>query len=145
MNSRNLIIVAHLFFACFIMSFNANAQCDDEDFLDECAEILDDYTFAKSFDIELEGKGKTNKVEYSYVFSKDHTYILTVCDMEEAGNKLIINLYDRNKKLITSSNKDGSFKEKIGYRCSATGVYYIEAYFENFNKGCGISILGFNK
>lgn len=116
------------------------AQCDDEDFLDNCAEKLEDYTFIKSFEHNDTKGGQ--KSEFSYVFSKDHNYVLTSCD---PANKLIVNLYDRNKKLVATNKSGGKFFTKIGYQCTATGVYYIETLLDGGAKGCGISILGFKK
>lgn len=119
----------------------AKAQCDDDDFLDNCAELLDTYTFIKSFPHTDAGAGK--KTENSYVFSTGHSYVLTACD--QGSSKMVINLYDRNRKLITTNKANGKYFNKVGYTCNATGVYYIETYLDNNAKGCGVSILGFKK
>ena len=137
-----------LLFFIAICSVRSYAQCDDDDFLDNCATLLDDYTFIKSFNIELAGKAgdESNITELSYVFSKDHSYVLTACDLASTGGaKLIVELYDRNHKLVASSYSRSTKKSfpKIGYSCSATGVYYIKAYFEDNKNGCGVTILGF--
>ncbi|MBN8704032.1 MAG: hypothetical protein J0M08_13270 [Bacteroidetes bacterium] len=124
---------------CFLLvSPTAYGQCDSEDFLDKCSSQLNDYKFVKSFE-------SSEKKEFSYVFSKDHDYVLTVCDQGKAG-KMIVNLYDRNHKLVISSYAKSSKKHypTIGYKCTATGVYYIETVFDN-SSGCGVSILGFKK
>jgi len=120
---------------------NGYCQCDDEDFLDNCSSLLDGYTFVKSFAHSGDGSGK--KSENSYVFSKDHAYILTICD--QGSSKMILNLYDRNRKLIATNKTGGKYFNKVGYNCTATGVYYIETFLDNNTKGCGVSILGFKK
>jgi hypothetical protein len=90
---------------------------------------------------------KTDKVEYSYVFSKGSTYMIIACDQQKEGERMIVNLYDRNHKLIVSSynKKTKTFYPDIIYPCSATGVYYMEVTFEGSKGGCGVTILGFKK
>lgn len=121
------------------------AQCDNDDFLDECASSLGTHTFIKAFHAESKKKVKTS--EYSYVFSKGSTYMIVVCDKGKQGEKMIVNLYDRNHKLIASSYDKRSKKHypDLVYPCPATGVYYLEATFENEKQACGVIILGFNK
>lgn len=131
-------------FLC-ISSFSSGNSCDPDEFLKKHAEALDDYVFIKSFPIET-GKS-TEKVEYSYVLSRGMNYRIVICDQDEAGKKMIVNLLDRNKKLIASnylkSNK--KFYGTLNYVCAATGVYYVEAFFEDEKKSCGLTILGFKK
>lgn len=126
------------FFTAF--SFGLSAQCDNEEFLDNCSAKLNDFKFVKSFEAN-------KKTEFSYVFSKDHNYLLTVCD-DASGNKgkMKVNLYDRNHKLIMSSYSRAKRKyyPMLSYKCSATGVYYIETEFSGGN-ACGVSILGYKK
>ncbi len=122
-----------------IAALEGFSQCDNEDFLDKCSSQLNEFTFVKSFE-------SSKKTEFSYVFSKDHSYVLTVCDNSTAKGKMMVNLYDRNHKLITSSYNKASKKyyPAISYNCSATGVYYIETDFSDSNC-CGVSILGYKK
>ena len=70
-----------------------------------------------------------------------------MCDGEGLNTKMIVNIYDRDKKLIVSNftRRNKVFSEKLDFDCSATGVYYIESYFEDDNKGCGLNILGYKK
>lgn len=141
MKSKYFSILLLLTGFLFVPVFNLRAQCNDEDFMDNCAELLDNYTFIKSFE-HSDSKGGA-KSENSYVFSKDHSYIITICDQGSA--KLIVNLYDRNRKLISSNKASGKYFNKLVYQCTTTGVYYIESYLDNNSKGCGLSILGFKK
>lgn len=136
-----ILLIAGIFF----QANNALAQCDSDDFLDNCSELLDDYTFMKSFEVKTDNSMKS--VTYKSVLSRDHNYILTVCNGNTKGKKMIVNLYDRDKKLITSSyyKPKNLHVNKIGFQCTATGVYYIEVYFEDDDVGCGVTILGFKK
>jgi len=78
------------------------AQCDSDAFLDNCASRLETYTFIKAFNTTLK---KSEKTEYSYVFSKGSNYMVIVGDLKIAGEKMIVTLYDRNHKLIASFSR----------------------------------------
>lgn len=120
-------------------------KCDLDALFESNAANIQPYTLIKKFDVEVDKDG--NKVEYSYVFSRDCEYKILIFDLNEEGKRMVINFYDRNKKLISTNYVKSSKKvfPSITYKCSATGVYYIEAYFEGDEKGCGINILGFKK
>jgi hypothetical protein len=136
---RFLILLSVLMFPGYIY-----AQCDSDAFLDKCASRLETFTFVKAFNTSLK---KAEKTEYSYVFSKGSNYMIIVGDLDIAGERMIINLYDRNHKLIASSfnAKTKSYYPDLVYPCSATGVYYMEVTFEGAKGGCGVCILGFKK
>ena len=118
------------------------SQCMDEKLKTTCSSLLDSFIFVKSF------KVNSGSTEYSYVFSKGTMYMITVCDeAEEKGNKMVVELYDRAHKLVASSfdKKTGKHFAKIGYPCSATGVYYMKYSFKGGKTGCGVSVLGFKR
>ncbi len=123
----------------------AHAQCSSDAFMDNCSNLLDDFTFIKSFEFSNPKGGVKN--EYSYVFSKGSSYRIVICDENIANNKMVISLYDRNHKLIASNYDKASKKifPALTYPCSATGVYYIEYSFQGDKSKCGINILGFTK
>jgi len=118
-------------------------DCDDEDFLDECASEITGYKFLKANKISVSG-GDNATVELSNVFSKGSTYILTAC---KGGTNMIVTLYDRKHKKIMSSYNKGKKKyyPSISYKCKATGVYYLKYEFEKGAAGCGVGIVGFKK
>lgn len=126
-------------------SFFSNPPCDSDDFLDSCASSLGDFTFIKNFNVTVKKSG--DKTEYSYVFSRDSEYKIVICDQNESGKRMIVNFYDRGKKLIASNYLKSSkkFFSTINYKCSATGMYYVEAFFEGEKSGCGLNIIGFKK
>jgi hypothetical protein len=136
---RNLIFIVALMIPQYLYS-----QCDSDAFLDNCASKLDSYTFVKAFNTTMK---KTDVTEYSYVFSKGSTYIIVGCDQEIDGSRMIVNLYDRNHKIIASTyNKQKkTFYPDLVYPCSATGVYYMEVTFQGKDGGCGVCLLGFKK
>ena len=140
MKIKNLII----FLGIMLLPGYIYAQCDSDAFLDNCASRLETYTFIKAFNTTLK---KSEKTEYSYVFSKGSNYMVIVGDLKIAGERMIVTLYDRNHKLIASSYnaKTKTYYPDLLYPCSATGVYYMEVTFEGAKGGCGVCILGFKK
>jgi hypothetical protein len=130
----------------FIMhSFIGSPPCESDEFVDGCAPALGDFVFIKTFNVNIDKPG--SKTEYSYVLSRDSEYKIVVCDRNDPGKKMIVNFYDRGKKLIATNylKSNRKFYPTINYKCAATGVYYVEAYFEGDKSGCGINILGFKK
>jgi hypothetical protein len=128
-----------------ITSFKSGPECGSDEFLDKFAPALGDYTFIKAFNVEISKSGDKN--EFSYVFSKGSNYRIVICDQNGEGNRMVVNFYDRNKKLIASNYMKSSkkFFPTLNYTCAATGVYYVESYFENEKNGCGVNILGFKQ
>lgn len=143
------IILTLIVCVAFIAPSAAFAQCDNDDFMDECAVLLEDYMYVKSFDINTKSAKSKNAAitQYSYVFSKGTNYVITVCDQNKPGNKMVVSLYDRNKKLVATNVDPKTRKQynKIIYPCQATGVYYLKYTWQANKVGCGVSILGFKK
>lgn len=129
--------------ATLTTSLTSGPDCGSDAFLDKYAPALGEFTFIKAFNVEINKADEKN--EFSYVFSKGSNYRIVICDQNPEGNKMVVNFYDRNKKLIASNYLKSSkkFFPTLNYTCSATGVYYVESYFENGKSGCGVNILGF--
>ena len=142
---RLKIIIGTLLIGLVTSSFVGGPPCGSDEFLDNCAPELGDFTYIKTFDISPKKVG--DKVEVSYVFSKGSKYRVVICDQDEKGNKMKVKLYDRNKKMIASNYASSTKKyyQVLDYTCSATGVYYIKANFSSTKEGCGNVILGFEK
>ncbi len=138
-----LALILATFF--LLMSFKLSPPCDTEKLLTKFAPSLEDFVFITTFKVYSEKEG--DKTNYSYVLSRGTNYKIVVCDENEAGNHMIVNFFDRNKKLIASNYLKSSkkFFPSINFACQVTGVYYMEAFFEGEKKGCGINILGFKK
>jgi hypothetical protein len=136
--------LAVLLLFLLILTPAVKSQCNTETLMNNCASGLDEFVFIKSFPIECKTDQKSG---FQYVLSTGIHYKIVVCDEQAAGSKMVVNLLDRNKKLIASNYLKASKKifPVVNYVCPATGVYYVEAYFEGDKKGCGINILGFKK
>jgi hypothetical protein len=126
-----------LLLAFLLISKFLSAQCNMDDLADKCATQISDFKYIKSFDTDT-------KKEFEYVFSKDHSYLLAICDQAAAKGKMEVNLYDRNHKLVATNYNKQTKKSypSINYKCSATGVYYIEVTFDD-GGGCGVTVLAF--
>ena len=105
------IIVFPLVF--FGLTSYVSSDCEDEEFLDNCASEITGYKFLKANRISIKGSKSGQTVELSNVFSKGSTYILTACT--GGAEKMIVTLYDRNRKLIMSNydTKSKKFFNKI--------------------------------
>ena len=134
-----LLILCSTFFPLI-----SSGQCESDAFLDKCATNLGSFNYIKSFTLNARPRKKAN-CEVSYVFSKGSTYMLILCNENVVGGEMVINLYDREHKLIASTydQKNEKHFSNILYSCSATGVYYIQASLKDAKGGCGMFILGF--
>lgn len=128
----------------YLICFSCMAQCDDA-FLDNCATKLNGNTFLKAYKINPSEQKSGKPVEYSYVFSKDTYYYLSICS-DAPENLMIVNLFDKNKRIIATSfdKRTGKHYPALSYKCMATDVYYLSFEFEN-NSGCGVGVLGFQE
>ncbi|MDP4266532.1 MAG: hypothetical protein Q8880_03775 [Bacteroidota bacterium] len=127
-----------------LITSNLYSQCDTFEFLDDCTGQIKPFTFIKSFDVNFATKkGSSKKMEFSYPLNSGHTYIFATCGGNEA--KMILNLFDRNHKLIATNYIASSKKyyETLVYECNSTSEYFFEVSFENDQKTCGVVVLGF--
>lgn len=136
-------LLGFVFILC--TSFSNHQQCDPDKLFKKHSAALGDYSFIKSFPLEIE-KGE-DKAEYFYIMSRDVNYRIVVCSENSYQNRMIINLYGRDKKPLTSNydKRTKTYTETLDFICPSTGVYRVEAFFEHHQKGCGLNILGFKK
>ena len=123
----------------------ASAQCEEDKFIDSCAVLLDDYKYIRTYNaVEIEG---STNYPYSnaYIFSKGVEYVIITCDQGDNDKKTVINLYNRSRKPVASNYDKNTNKhyEKIIFKCSATGVFFIQTLLGLKENNCGISMLGF--
>lgn len=57
----------------------------------------------------------------------------------------MVNIYDSNRKLVATNHVKKKFYESVVLPCNATGIYYIESYYEGSKDACGVNILGFTR
>ena len=125
-----IILAAHTF---------SSAQCNTDPLVQKCSGKLGDFTFLKVYKIEKGGE----QVEFSYVFSGNTSYMLSVCDDKGSDNAIEVSLFDSNRKLVSTNKLNGKVYPAITYNCKTTGIYYMT--YNNTDAGCGVSVLGFKK
>lgn len=134
--------------AIFLSIAGANpsdAQCSAESFSQECiGKLPGGFTFLKSFNVDGQD-GAKEKVEYSYVFSKDTQYSINICAPGDNTDGIVVSMYDSNRRKVLTNNINGNFYDGIQYPCKATGIYYITFTFNGSDKYCGGSVLGFKR
>ncbi|MDO9000659.1 hypothetical protein [Sediminibacterium sp.] len=123
-----------------ISSYFLKAQCVS----DNCNSKLGNFTYLKTIYVDnTKLESKPNMV--TYLFSKGSTYMLLCCDQAIKGSRLIVNVYDKEKNLIATNKLKKKFYPSIQYPCTATGIYYIESFYEDSKDPCGVNVLGFSK
>ena len=115
------------------------AQCK----VDECVSKLSGgFTFLKSYQTD----NTNEKAEYSYVFSKETNYMMSMCGKDGTAQDITVTLYDsQNKQIATNfDKKSGKYYPAIVYSCKSTGIYYIKFTF-NGKPDCFTGVLAFKK
>lgn len=141
-----LTMAGFLAFFALLGVTEAKAQCNASDLADQCiSQLSDGFTFVKSFPIDGEG-GSKSKIEYSYVFAKGTEYTISICGNDGTPDGIVVNLYDSNRRPITSNAANGKILKGVRYNCNSTGIYYITFTFDETSaKNCGGSVLGFKR
>jgi len=146
--TRRFIALTVILTVGFVSSYyQAIAQCDVDNFVDECASSLgEDFAFLRSFEAE-EIKGSTNyPYTGAFLFRKGINYVFTSCPGEEDGPKIVVNLYNRTRKLVaTTYNKEtDKYYSKMIFKCSATGIFFVQTLMPLGENNCGLTMLGFD-
>ena len=144
---KHISIIILLFFSLGFAG-RGFSQCDSNQISEaSIKEIPTDYTFLKTFKIDGQG-GSKDKVEYSYVFSKDTNYSINISALGAEGSNtdgIIVSMYDAKRHRVATNFVDGNIYSVIQYLCSATGIYYITFTFQNSTNYCGGCALGFKR
>ena len=120
-------------------------QCNTKELSSNCvSKVQDGFTFLKSFSIDG-NRGSREKVEYSYVFSKDTQYNLNICSGGENTDGIIVTIYDSKRRVASTNFANNKIFPGIIFACKATGIYYITFTFEESQNFCGGSVLAFKK
>lgn len=123
----------------------ANAQCSPDEWVSLCIpKLTGDFNFLKSYQIDGQG-GERPKIEYSYVFTKGTQYMINICADGADTDGVVVTLYNSDRKQLATSLINGQYISAIAYPCNSTGIYYLTYTFEDSNKYCGGSVLGFKR
>ena len=136
-------LVINFFFALLFVTA-ANAQCNPDALAPDCNSKLGDFTFIKNYKIDP-AKAANGVLEFSYVFSKDTQYFISVCDGKAGSPKIEVTLMDGNKKVLSTNMDKGTYYAGVAYKCTTTGIYYMKFDISSASEKCAISALGFKK
>ena len=124
---------------------NSYGQCNTKELASNCvSQVQNGFTFLKSFSIDG-NRGSREKVEYSYVFSKDTQYNLNICSGSENTDGIVVTIYDSKRRVASTNFANNKIFPGIIFACKATGIYYITFTFEDSQNFCGGSVLAFKK
>ncbi|MDX2196068.1 MAG: hypothetical protein NW207_06595 [Cytophagales bacterium] len=118
-----------------------HAQCNPDPMIQKCSGKLGEFTFLKVYKIDNGKPGEP--VEFSYVFSGNTNYMISLCDDKGTDTGVEISLFDSNRKLVSTNKLNGKVFPAITYSCKTTGIYYMTYTLADVN--CGVSVLGFKK
>ena len=140
------IIYPTIILLVFVASYSSSyGQCDPKGFTSKCiSEVKDEFTYLKNFTID--GKnGTREKIEYSYVFSKDTQYYLNICANGKNTDGIIVTIYDSKRRVASTNFANNKIFSGMIFACKSTGIYYITFTFNNSQSYCGGSVLAFKK
>jgi hypothetical protein len=121
----------------------AISQCNPTELVEACpGNIPNGFTFVKSYELNSVGHNE-KKVEKSYVFSKDMTYSLAMCKGDPTN--VIVKIFDSNRKEVATNFYENKVLPTFGFKCGATGIYYMAFSFAKAEKDCGAAVLAFKK
>jgi hypothetical protein len=120
-------------------------SCDSKTYKDKILNTIpSQFTYLKSYTLDGQGGGKPN-IEYSYIFSKNTTYLVMIANSSPQTKGLKVTIYDSNRKQLVTSVTQAKYYPAIMYKCNATGIYFLRFTFENSNDYCGGSVLAFKR
>jgi len=117
-------------------------------FIEQCATNSGkDATYLKDFQVVLNAaqtEQLTPIARYPLVLSKNNIYRFSLCTPEDSPGKAILQLYDSNKLIFSSYNKDtGEEYNPFNFLCQKTGIYHVFIYFLEGKQGHTVGILSY--
>jgi hypothetical protein len=135
------------FIAVLLLSLSATlsyAQCNFAPIESSAESKIGKYIEIKSYQFDVHKLGSTKEIEYSYVLGKDKEYVFSINNENTANPKIIITLYNNNKKAIASNynEKTGTYNSTFFYKCPSTKLYYITFTVKD-ESTCAACVIGF--
>ena len=149
MKKRNILLATFALALVLVASPRTQAQCDVQMYTQTCVQKLKQlggFQFLKSYKVDGQ-KGSQKTIEYSYVFSRGTTYLITFANSDKEGNGIKFTLLDGQKRPITTNydNTKKSFLPAVQLKCQRTGMYYLSYTFEGTTDYCAASVIGFKR
>jgi hypothetical protein len=117
-------------------------------FVEQCATNSGkDATYLKDFQVVLNAAQPEQLppiARYPLVLSKNNIYRFSICTPEDSPGKAILQLYDSNKLIFSSYNKDtGEEYNPFNFLCQKTGIYHVFISFQEGKQGHAVGILSY--
>jgi hypothetical protein len=117
-------------------------------FVEQCATNCGkDATYLKDFQVVLNAAQPEQVppvARYPLVLSKNNIYRFSVCTPGDSPGKAILQLWDSNKLIFSSYNKDtGEEFNPFNFLCQKTGVYHVFISFLDGKEGHAVGILSY--
>jgi len=140
---RRLIVILCAFF----LSVRLFSQFGP-DFIEQCSSNSGkDATYLKDFQVVLAAAQSAQLppvARYPLVLSKNNIYRFSICTAEGSDGKAILQLYDSNKLIFSSYNKDsGEEFNPFNFMCQKTGIYHVFISFQEGKEGQAVGILSY--
>ena len=141
----NLILSFFLSFTNVSPTTVKPMACNTKAFTDLVLQTLPrGYTFLKAYPVDGRG-GARKSIKYSYIFSKNSTYMVRLKNSSAKNIGVAVTIYDSRRKKIASSFVKGKYYPGLGYKCGATGIYYITFDFDGKGDYCAGGVLAFKR
>ena len=125
-------LVTLLFFLATGFSFAAFGQCNSDLYSEKSMKnIAPGFLYEKSYRVDGKG-GRTAKVEYTCILSKDTNYSFTMNSKDGGSNGMVFSLFDQKRNKVASNFINNKFFTGIQYKCNATGIYFLNFTFQLF-------------
>lgn len=120
----------------------AQVACREGDLARMCQTALPDgFTFLKRFLAPSQAQTQ----EFSYVFSKDTEYAISLCTPEGRPADVKLTLMDSYRNPIFSNydKKTKTYYQAIGYMSQSTGVFHLKLEHQKPGQPCMLVNIGF--
>ncbi len=142
---RLLFLIAFTIFSIALLSGQ-----DTQEMVSKCAlSAGENTTYLKDFVIKLTEatKGTETPVYKANIYlMKGQNYRFTMCNGDNSTSELLLQLFDKQKMIISSYNRDtNKIYQSFDFSCNKTGLYTLWYSFRDGKKGTGVGVVSLVK
>ena len=138
-------ILFSFFFIFALGSASVFGQCDHDALLKQALDEMGSGQYIKDFIVDLKkGNGQSGTVKYSVILNSRSQYKFNVVDGSGNSEKVMMELYD-GEKLLVSNRAQGKIYKAFGFICRSTKVYSLVFTFPSESEGCARAVLSLQK
>ena len=143
---KKIFISLLVLFSMFSLAGYAQ-ECNSEALLKQALKEMGNGQYIKDFKVELlkdKKDMKTGYVKFSVVLQSRSQYKFNVVDAPENPEKVIMQLYFKDKLLVSNFEKGKHYKS-CQFICGKTGVYSLVFSYKGGAEGCSSAVLSLVK